>query len=78
MTSLFVIFCLVQNPYICRSLEMVPQDGHAIVSVAECTKGGAVGTMRFTLEHAEWRVKGWRCVEKPTAMQAWLKDRVAP
>jgi hypothetical protein len=73
--QLFVVFCLVQNGYICRSIEMVPQDLHAITSVAECTKGGAVGGMRFTLEHMEWRVKGWRCIEKPTVVRQWEAAR---
>jgi hypothetical protein len=73
--QLFVVFCLTQNPYMCRTLEMVPQDLHAITSVAECTKGGAVGGMRFTLEHMEWRVKGWRCVEKPNLVSQWIGAR---
>ena len=75
MITLFVVFCLVQNPYMCRSLEMVPQDGHAIVSVAECTKGGAIGVMRFHLEDADWQVKGWRCTERQTVMQQWSQQR---
>jgi hypothetical protein len=73
--QLFVVFCLVQNGYICRTLEMVPKDLHAIASIAECTKGGAVGSMQFTLDHMEWRVKGWRCVEKPLVVRQWLGSR---
>jgi hypothetical protein len=70
--QLFVVFCLVHNPYLCRAIEMTPID-HAMTSTAECTKGGAIGGMQFTLEHMEWRVKGWRCTEKPKIMHTWMK-----
>lgn len=69
--QLFVVFCLVQNPYMCRTIEMTPID-HVMTSTPDCTKGGAVGGMQFTLEHMEWRVKGWRCIEKPTVVRQWL------
>lgn len=74
MITLVVVFCLTLNPYICRSLELVPEDGHKIASVGECLRGGATGGMTFTMEHAEWQTKGWRCVEKPSVMQSWLKE----
>lgn len=72
MIKLVVVFCLTLNPYMCRTLEMVPED-HAIVSIGECLRGGAVGGMSFTLEHQEYTVKGWRCTEAPTDMQVWLR-----
>jgi hypothetical protein len=75
MITLVVVYCLTVNPYMCRTLEMVPDDGRAIASIAECIKGGAIGGMSFTLEHAEWHVKGYRCQEKPTEVQAWLRDK---
>lgn len=76
--TLSVVFCLTLNPYMCRSLEMVPDDGHEIASLSECIKGGAVGGMSFTMDHAEWHVKGFRCQESPTVMQTWLKDHTLP
>lgn len=75
MITLTVIFCLKLNSYICKSLEVVPDDGHAIASVGECIRGGAVGGMSFTLENVEWQVKGWRCIERPNIVQAWRRDR---
>lgn len=78
MITLVVMYCMILNPSMCRVLEVVPVD-HEIVSIPECIKGGAMGdTLRFTLDHIEWRVKGWRCQEKPTEVQAWLKERAAP
>jgi len=74
MVVLTVKFCLVLNPYICQTLEMVPED-HAIVSVAECIRGGAIGSVTFTMEHMEWRTRGYRCVERPDVMQKWLNRR---
>lgn len=72
--TLTVIYCLVLNGYICRTLEMVPQDGHEIVSIPECNKGGAIGSMQFTLDHMEWRTKGWKCIERQNPMQTWLQN----
>jgi len=69
-----VVFCLVQNPYMCRTLEMVPVD-HATVSIPECIRGGMIGGMTFTLDHADWRIKGYRCIEKPTVVQSWAAQR---
>jgi len=67
---------MILNPTMCRALELAPID-HSIVSITECIRGGAMGDVAsFTLDHARWRVKGWRCTEKLTAMQAWLKDKV--
>jgi len=78
LTTLIVVYCLVSNPYLCRELELAPIDG-SIVSIPQCIRGGAMGDVAsFTLDHARWRVKGWRCTEKPTAMQAWLRDKVQP
>ena len=67
MIVLTVRFCLVLNPYLCQTLEMVPED-HSIVSVAECIRGGAIGGMTFEKEHMEWQTHGWRCVERPNPM----------
>lgn len=76
MIVLTVTFCLVLNQYACRSLEMIPDDGHKVVSQMECIKGGAIGGMTFTLDHADWAVRGWRCIEKPpTDFQQWLSQR---
>jgi hypothetical protein len=73
MITLFVIYCMVLNPTMCRTLELVPAD-HEIVSIPECIRGGAMGDIaRFTLDHTQWQVKGWRCTERPTPMQAWLE-----
>jgi hypothetical protein len=74
LVVLMVTFCMTLNPQMCRTLEVAPQD-HAIVSVPECLKGGAIGSMTFTLEQIEWRTKGWRCIEKPPIVQAWRRDR---
>lgn len=75
--KLVVVYCLSLNPYICRTLEMVPVD-HGIVSIMECIRGGAIGGMTFELEHAEWKVRGWRCEEPRTLNLQALKDRVTP
>lgn len=74
MITLVVVFCLILNPTMCKSLEIVPDDGREIASIEECLKGGAIGGMTFTLENAAWQVKGYRCQEKPTEMQTWIKD----
>lgn len=72
MITLMVTYCLVLNPYLCRTLELVPAD-HEITSIAECIKGGAMGDVaRFTLDHTQWQVKGWRCTENHPLMQTWL------
>lgn len=75
MITLVVIFCLKLNPTMCRTMEMVPDDGHKVTSQMECIKGGAIGGMTFTMDHMEWKTKGWRCTEKPTVMQTWLRNR---
>lgn len=75
MVKLVVVFCLALNPYLCRNIEMVPGDGRAIASAGECLRGGAIGGMSFVLEHAEWQVKGWRCVERRNEVAVWLRDR---
>ncbi len=73
MISLFVVYCMIYNPTMCKTLEVVPAD-HEITSVAECLKGGAMGDVaRFTLDHTQWQVKGWKCTETQTPMQAWLE-----
>lgn len=77
MITLVVIFCMKLNPYLCQTLEMVPDDGHAIATQMECIRGGAVGGMQFTLDHIEYVTKGWRCVEKPNVMTTWLRNRPA-
>ena len=71
MVILTVTFCMTLNTTMCRKMEMVPADGHAIASQMECIKGGAIGGMTFVLEHIEWRTKGWRCEERPNIVQAW-------
>ncbi len=74
MISLFVVYCMVLNPTMCRVLELAPVD-HEIVSIPECIRGGAMGDIAgFTLDHAQWRVKGWKCKEVPTMMQTWLQN----
>jgi hypothetical protein len=75
MIELLVIFCMKLNPYMCKTLEMVPDDGHQVASQMECIKGGAVGGMTFMLEYVEYQVKGWRCIETPNVMQTWLRQR---
>jgi hypothetical protein len=75
MIRLVVKFCLVLNPYICQTLEMVPDDGHAMASAMECIRGGAIGGMNFTKDHMEWQTRGWRCDERPDVMQSWLATR---
>ena len=72
MITLVVTYCMVINPTMCRELEMVPVD-HEMVSIAECLKGGAIGSMSFVLDHIEWQTRGWHCIEKPNLMQAWRK-----
>jgi hypothetical protein len=63
--SLLVTYCMVLNPSMCRVLEVVPATSE-IVSIPECIKGGATADLvTFTLDHTQWRVKGWRCTEKP-------------
>jgi hypothetical protein len=75
MITLLVTYCMVLNATQCRVLEVVPAD-HTTVSIPECIKGGAMAELAsFTLDHARWRVKGWRCTEKPTQVQAWLRTR---
>lgn len=72
MITLVVTFCMTLNPTMCRNLEIAPVD-HAIVSIPECIHGGAIGSMRFELEHIEWITKGWRCVERPNIIAAWRR-----
>lgn len=76
MIDLVVIFCMTINPTMCRTMPMVPDDGHEIASIGECLRGGAIGGMTFVLEHTEWQVRGWRCIEKPpTDFQQWLSQK---
>lgn len=75
MIILTVTFCMTLNPMLCRTLEMVPDDGRKITSQMECIKGGAIGGMSFELDHIEWRTKGWRCIEKPSIISAWRDQR---
>lgn len=78
MVHVFVVYCLVLNPSMCRILEIAPID-HKTVSVMECIKGGAIyEATTFRLEYAEWRVKGWHCEEdRPLNLEA-MKRRVTP
>lgn len=75
MISLLIVYCMALNQTMCRELEMVPDDGREIASIGECIRGGAISSMRFSLEGAEWFVKGYRCVEHPNIVQAWRRDR---
>lgn len=74
MIVLLVTFCMDLNPTLCRSLEMVPID-HAMTSVAECIRGGAIGGMSFELDHIEWHTRGWKCVERQNPMEALKGER---
>lgn len=74
MIKVVVKFCLLANPYLCQTLEIVPDD-HATVSIAECIKGGAIGGMTFVKDHMEWETKGWFCIEIPNTMQAWIRSK---
>jgi hypothetical protein len=72
--TLMVTYCMILNPTMCRVLEVIPAT-NAIASIPMCIKGGAMGDLvSFTLDHAEWRVKGWRCTETPNPMEAWLRS----
>jgi len=42
MIRAFVLYCMVLNPTMCRTLEIVPEDGHKITSQIECLMGGAI------------------------------------
>ncbi len=47
-----------------------------LLSVAEENPANAeIGGMSFRLQNIEWRVKGWRCGERPTEFQVWLGKR---
>ena len=70
--TLVVTFCMTLNPTMCRELEMVPS-GRTMVSVPECLKGGAIGSMSFQLDHIEWYTRGWRCEERPNVVAEWRK-----
>lgn len=79
-TTLIVSFCLTLNPYLCYELRMVPEDYRAISSPMECIRGGAIGGMTFVMEHAEYTVKGWRCISsppKPTDITRWVQAEQA-
>jgi hypothetical protein len=77
MITLVVTFCLVLNPYMCYQMKMVPDDYHAVASQMECVRGGAVGGMQFTMQNAEYFVKGWRCTEDipdVSAIDKWVVE----
>ena len=61
MIHLMVVYCLSLNPYVCRTLELVPADGHLIASQIECMMGGMMGSAEFRFEGALWFVKGAYC-----------------
>jgi hypothetical protein len=55
-------------------LEVVPATAE-ITSIPMCLKGGAMADLvSFTLDHTQWRVRGWRCTERPSPMAAWLRS----
>jgi hypothetical protein len=79
MVILTVVFCMQLNPTMCRTLEMVPVD-HAMTSVMECIRGGAIGGVQyeqqqFKLEGVVWRVRRYRCEERPSAVRAWVQGK---
>ena len=73
MITLTVVFCMVANPYMCKSLPMGHWDYQAITSMTDCMMGGVIGGMTFTLENADWQVKGFRCTQDDTEKDTWLR-----
>lgn len=74
MVTAIVIYCLSANPYLCRSLEIVPTD-HQLRTISDCMRGGAIyAATAFRLEYADWFVKGVRCREAPDEVRAWLDE----
>lgn len=76
--TLVVIYCMTLNQYSCRVMEMVPHDYRVITSITDCLQGGLIGSMTFTMDHADWTVKGVRCEEHETGAQfsKQLKERI--
>jgi hypothetical protein len=71
--TLFVVYCMALNPYICRSYQIVPAD-HQLQTISECMIGGMVGSAEFRFEDADWFIKGAYCRENPDEVQVWLRD----
>jgi hypothetical protein len=69
---LFVIYCLVLNGYVCKELEMIPDSYRPITSITDCIMGGFIGGMRFTMDHAEYTIKGFKCKQLNTNYDAAL------
>jgi hypothetical protein len=73
--TLTVVFCLVLNNTQCRTLVMVPEDYRAITSIEDCLMGGVIGGMKFTLDHSDYVVKGYRCSQEPNDLGAWFRGQ---
>ena len=82
MVHAFIVYCLMLNPTMCRTFEILPDDGYPIASVGECMRGGMMGSAEFTFESAQWYVKGVSCRETPPDdVASWVakeKTRVTP
>lgn len=74
MIHSFIVYCMVLNPTMCQTIEIVPAD-HQTASLMECMKGGMMGSSaEFTYQGARWATKGVQCREVPDEVQAWIKD----
>jgi hypothetical protein len=80
----FVSFCMVLNPTMCRELEIVPLGAdnmpYPASNIVECMRGVmSRPQVEFDMEGARWTVKGGRCevVAAPIAQtQARLRSSV--
>lgn len=84
ITHTFVVYCMLLNPTMCRSLEIIKDDYTYATTQMECMKGGAIYSgngLRFDLDGATWVVKGTRCSaegSEPTTIQKRLRASVTP
>ena len=87
----FVRFCMLLNPTMCRELEIVPVeqvmiDGKSVVmpmtasNMMQCMRGVmSRPQVEFDMDGARWTVKGGRCEQIPaniTEVQALLRASV--
>lgn len=72
MIHAFVMYCMVLNPHLCKTQEIVPVEG-SVTSLTSCMMGGMMGSAaEFTYQGARWRIKGIYCKSQSDNSREYL------
>ncbi len=63
MVELFLTACLLAQPVACEEFYAPFQRS---MTLAQCARQGQLWAVRWSLDHPEWRIKGWTCTAPET------------